>query len=109
MRDIFIFYGTVLSCKVDKLIQLFADIILNGEICELKFFFIFIKFFCYNNIFFFILIGDKDVIQEKNIILHELYQIESNREKVVMDYLPSIAYQDTALGNSVYPETDIIK
>lgn len=52
MRDIFIFYGTVLSCKVDKLIQLFADIILNGEICELKIFFIFMKFFCYNNIFF---------------------------------------------------------
>lgn len=51
MRDIFIFYGTVLSCKVDKLIQLFADIILNGEICELKIC-LSMKFFSYNNILF---------------------------------------------------------
>ncbi|XP_017753134.1 PREDICTED: mitochondrial-processing peptidase subunit beta-like [Eufriesea mexicana] len=85
MRDIFLFYGTVLSCKIDKLIQLFADVILNG------------------------IIYDKDITEEKCVILQELLQMESNKEKVVMDYLPSIAYQDTALGNSVYPNTNIIK
>lgn len=35
MRDIFLFYGTVLSCKIDKLIQLFANVILDGVICKL--------------------------------------------------------------------------
>ncbi|XP_043527874.1 mitochondrial-processing peptidase subunit beta-like [Frieseomelitta varia] len=85
MRDLFLFYGTVVSCKVDKIIQLFANIILNGVIC------------------------DKDVTQEKVVILEKLSEMESDREKIVMDYLPTIAYQGTALGNSVYPETDTIK
>ncbi|XP_076758926.1 mitochondrial-processing peptidase subunit beta isoform X1 [Xylocopa sonorina] len=85
MRDIFLFYGTVFSCKIDKFVQLFADIILNGIIC------------------------DEDVAQEKCVILHELSQMESDREGIVMDYLPSIAYQDTALGTSIYPESNIIK
>ena len=36
MRDLFLFYGTVVSCKVDKIIQLFANVILNGVICKLN-------------------------------------------------------------------------
>ena len=55
------------------------------------------------------ILGDKDVTQEKVVILEKLSKMESDREKIVMDYLPTIAYQDTALGNSVYPETDTIK
>lgn len=35
--------------------------------------------------------------------------MESDREQVIMDYLPSIAYQDTLLANSVYPETNTVK
>lgn len=35
-RDLFLFYGTVVSCKVDKIIQLFANVILNGVICKLN-------------------------------------------------------------------------
>lgn len=36
MRDLFLFYGTVISCKIDKIIQLFANVILNGVICKLN-------------------------------------------------------------------------
>nr|XP_034188352.1 mitochondrial-processing peptidase subunit beta-like [Osmia lignaria] len=85
MRDMFLFYGTVLPHEVDKLIQLFADVILNGIIC------------------------DEDVEREKCVILYELSKMALDKEKVVMDYLPTVAYQDTALANGVYPETDTIK
>ncbi|XP_026672324.1 mitochondrial-processing peptidase subunit beta-like isoform X2 [Ceratina calcarata] len=85
MRDMFVFYGTVQSCKVDELVQLFADVILNGVICA------------------------TDITEEKCVILNELAEMEVDREKVVMDYLPTIAYQGTALGNSVYTDTDTIK
>ncbi|XP_053970320.1 mitochondrial-processing peptidase subunit beta-like [Hylaeus volcanicus] len=84
MRHMFLFYGTVPSREVNKLIQYFADVILNGTICN------------------------QDVEREKCIILHELSKMELNKEQVVMDYLPSIAYQDTMLANSIYPETDVI-
>ena len=36
MRDLFLIYGTVVSCKVDKIIQLIANVILNGVICKLN-------------------------------------------------------------------------
>lgn len=36
MRHMFLFYGTVPSCEVNKLVQLFADVILNGVICRLN-------------------------------------------------------------------------
>lgn len=85
MRDMFLFYGTVPSHRIDKLVQFFADVILNGVIC------------------------DGDVRREKHMILHELGKMESDRERVVMDYLPTMAYQDTTLANSIYPTTVEIK
>ncbi|XP_003703132.3 mitochondrial-processing peptidase subunit beta [Megachile rotundata] len=85
LRDMFIIYGTVAPCEVDKLVHIFADIIFNSIIC------------------------DEDVEREKCVILYELSKMESEKEKVIMDYLPTIAYQDTALANSVYPETNVIK
>ncbi|CAK9829133.1 Cytochrome b-c1 complex subunit 1, mitochondrial [Anthophora retusa] len=85
LRDMFLFYGIVVTCKVEKLVQLFADVILNGATC------------------------DKDVETEKCLILHQLSRMSSDREKIVMDYLPSVAYEGTALANSVYPETRVIK
>ncbi|XP_076622868.1 mitochondrial-processing peptidase subunit beta [Colletes latitarsis] len=85
MRHMFLFYGTVPSSEVNKLVQFFADIILNGTICN------------------------QDVEREKIVILNELFKMESDKEQVIMDYLPSIAYHGTALGNSIYPKTDEIK
>ncbi|XP_076170849.1 mitochondrial-processing peptidase subunit beta isoform X2 [Ptiloglossa arizonensis] len=85
MRHMFLFYGTVPSCEVNKLVQLFADVILNGVIC------------------------DQDIEREKYIILQELSKMESAKEQIIMDYLLSIAYQNTALANSIYPKTDVIK
>lgn len=35
--------------------------------------------------------------------------MESAKEQIIMDYLLSIAYQNTALANSIYPKTDVIK
>ncbi|XP_015436402.1 PREDICTED: cytochrome b-c1 complex subunit 1, mitochondrial-like [Dufourea novaeangliae] len=84
-RDMFLFYGTVPSRGTAKLINLFADVIMNN------------------------VIQDQDVTREKCIILRELSTIEADREKVAMDYLPTIAYQGTGLENSVYPETDVVK
>ncbi|XP_031826080.2 mitochondrial-processing peptidase subunit beta [Nomia melanderi] len=84
-RDMFLFYGTVPSNKTIKLIDLFADVTMNNVIC------------------------DQDITREKCIILHELSKMELDKERVVMDYLPTIAYQDTDLASSIYPETDIIK
>lgn len=55
------------------------------------------------------ILGDKDVTQEKIVILEKLSEMESDREKIIMDYLPTIAYQDTALGISVYPATNIVR
>lgn len=58
---------------------------------------------------YFDILGDEDVEREKCVILYELSKMELDKEKVIMDYLPTIAYQDTALANGVYPETDTIK
>ncbi|XP_076650155.1 cytochrome b-c1 complex subunit 1, mitochondrial [Halictus rubicundus] len=85
MRDMFLFYGTVPSKEIDKLIDMFADVIMNNLICN------------------------QDIAREKCVILHDLSKMESDKERVVMDYLPTIAYQDTELANSVYPETDVVK
>ncbi|XP_078042574.1 mitochondrial-processing peptidase subunit beta [Augochlora pura] len=85
MRDMFLFYGTVPSNQTINFLKIFADVIVNNVICE------------------------QDIAREKCVILHELTLMESDKERVVMDYLPTTAYQDTALENSIYPETDIIK
>ncbi|XP_032685412.1 mitochondrial-processing peptidase subunit beta-like, partial [Odontomachus brunneus] len=85
MRDMFVFYGTAPSCNASKLAELFVDVAMNGVIC------------------------DSDVKLAKCRILKELSKIGSNPEQVVMDYLPNIAYQDTMLSTSVFPESHIIK
>nr|XP_033331862.1 mitochondrial-processing peptidase subunit beta-like [Megalopta genalis] len=84
-RDMFLFYGTVPSNKTVNFVNIFGDVIMNNVICE------------------------QDIAREKCVILHELTQMEFDKERVVMDYLPTIAYQDTELANSIYPETDVIK
>ncbi|XP_019696325.1 mitochondrial-processing peptidase subunit beta-like [Harpegnathos saltator] len=85
MRDIFVFYGTAPSCNASKLAELLVDVAMNTVIC--------------NN----------DVELAKCRILKQLCKIGSNPEQVIMDYLPNIAYQDTALSKSVFPESRIIK
>ncbi|XP_076674729.1 mitochondrial-processing peptidase subunit beta isoform X2 [Andrena cerasifolii] len=114
MRDMFLFYGTVPSHRIDKLVQFLADVILNGVICMLReeraLFDTFIRgVFTYNVYNFNHIPGDGDVRREKYIILHELGKMESDRERVIMDYLPTMAYQDTTLANSIYPTTVEIK
>ncbi|KAG7202364.1 hypothetical protein KM043_018690 [Ampulex compressa] len=53
--------------------------------------------------------GKEDVNAEKCIILNELASMEFDYEKVIMDYLPTIAYHDTELANSVYTESQIVR
>lgn len=114
MRDMFLFYGTVPSHRIDKLVQFFADVILNGVICTLReeraLFDTFTRgvsargAYNFNNV-----PGDGDVKREKYAILQELGKMESDQERVIMDYLPTMAYQDTTLANSIYPTTVEIK
>ncbi|XP_024946660.1 cytochrome b-c1 complex subunit 1, mitochondrial isoform X1 [Cephus cinctus] len=84
-RDIFLFYGTSPSCDTEKIVELLADVVLNGITC------------------------DEDVIKERFVILRELAEMETDYEGVVMDYLQDIAYQGTELSKSIYPESCIIK
>ncbi|XP_012270540.1 cytochrome b-c1 complex subunit 1, mitochondrial [Orussus abietinus] len=85
MRDMFLFYGTAPSKAVNKIVELLADVVLNGDTC------------------------DKDVTTERFVILRELFEMESNYEQVIIDYLPSLAYQDTELTKSIYPESCFIR
>lgn len=57
-----------------------------------------------------IIISDDDAIESaKCRIFKKLSKIESDPEQVVMDYLPSIAYQGTVLSKSVFSQSHIIK
>ncbi|XP_043286049.1 cytochrome b-c1 complex subunit 1, mitochondrial-like [Venturia canescens] len=85
MRDMFLFYGTIPSHDVAVIVELMVDVILNGITC------------------------DEDVVAERCILLRELCEMETDYERVVMDYLPTLAYQGTELGKSVYPETCVIE
>ncbi|XP_046590851.1 cytochrome b-c1 complex subunit 1, mitochondrial isoform X2 [Neodiprion lecontei] len=85
MHDMFLFWGTVPSCDIEKLFNLLGDIINNG-----------------------IIVND-EVDKERFTILHELQEIDMDGERIVMDYLKNIAYQGTELSKSVYPETCAIK
>lgn len=49
------------------------------------------------------------MVAERCILLRELCEMETDYERVVMDYLPTMAYQGTELGKSVYPETRVIE
>lgn len=49
--------------------------------------------------------GNEDIIAARLMITRELSEMESDNERVVMDYLPMTAYQNTDLGRSVYPNT----
>ncbi|XP_011315156.1 mitochondrial-processing peptidase subunit beta-like [Fopius arisanus] len=84
-RDLFLFYGTVPSWEFEKLMGLLAEVILDGLVCE------------------------EDVEKEKAVILRQLDDMESNFEGRTMDYLPSVAYQGTNLGRSIYPDTCVIE
>ncbi|XP_067211015.1 mitochondrial-processing peptidase subunit beta-like isoform X2 [Linepithema humile] len=85
MRDMFVFYGTVPSYNARKLADILLDVALNGVTCF------------------------NDVESAKYRILQELSKVESNTEHVVMDYFSNIAYQDTVLSKSVFPESCIIE
>ncbi|XP_066587108.1 mitochondrial-processing peptidase subunit beta-like isoform X2 [Prorops nasuta] len=85
LRDTFLFYGIVWRKNTREMIEILADIILNGLICE------------------------EDVAGVKPQIFREVDKTESNPEKVIMEYFPMIAYQDTKLAQGVHPETDKIR
>ncbi|XP_011879225.1 PREDICTED: cytochrome b-c1 complex subunit 1, mitochondrial-like isoform X2 [Vollenhovia emeryi] len=85
MREAFVFYGIAPSHNACKLTELLLDVAING------------------------VIHNAAIELAKSRIFQELSKIESNPEQIVMDYLPSIAYQDTILSKSVFPRSHIIK
>jgi len=85
MREAFVFYGVAPSHNASKFAELFLDIATNG------------------------VIHDDAIESAKCRIFKELSKIESDPEQIVMDYLPSIAYQGTVLSKSVFSQSHIIK
>jgi processing peptidase subunit beta len=84
-REQMAFYAKCLSKDVPKAVEIIADLIQNATY------------------------SDAEIEKEKENIMKEFQEAESNLTTVVMDYLHATAYQGTALGRSVLGTTHSVK
>lgn len=79
------FFATVAPADASKAVELLADLIQNPAL------------------------STENIEEGRKNILKELEGCESNYEQVVMDYLHSVAYQETSLAFSKYGPSENIK
>ncbi|XP_050069783.1 mitochondrial-processing peptidase subunit beta-like [Anopheles maculipalpis] len=84
-REQIVFYAKCPSQDVPKAIALLADIIQNPKL------------------------GEAEIERERDVILREMQEIESNLQEVVFDHLHATAYQGTPLGNTILGPTKNIR
>lgn len=54
-------------------------------------------------------LGEAEIERERGVILREMQEVETNLQEVVFDYLHATAYQNTALGWTIWGPTEYIK
>lgn len=84
-REQTVYYAKCLSKDVQKLVEILSDIVQNPKL------------------------NDSDIERERGVILREMQEVESNLQEVVFDHLHSVAYQKTALGQTILGPTNNIK
>lgn len=80
-REQTVFYAKCLSQDVPKAVEIISDIIQNSKL------------------------GENEIQRERNVILREMQEVETNLQEVVFDHLHSSAYQGTALGRTILGTT----
>jgi processing peptidase subunit beta len=84
-RDQTAIYGKCLSKDAGKMVEILSDLVQDAKFDE------------------------TEINKEKSVILTELQEVETDLEKVTLDYLHGTAYQGTALARSVYGNVENIK
>ncbi|XP_078340275.1 mitochondrial-processing peptidase subunit beta-like [Crassostrea virginica] len=80
-RETTVFYAKCLSKDVEKAIDILSDIIQNSKLDEV------------------------DIHNERDVILREMEEVETNMQEVIFDHLHSTAFQGTPLGRTILGPT----
>ncbi|XP_061195496.1 mitochondrial-processing peptidase subunit beta-like [Saccostrea echinata] len=84
-RETTVFYAKCLSKDVEKAMDILSDIIQNSKLDE------------------------QDIERERDVILREMEEVETNMQEVIFDHLHATAYQGTPLGRTILGPTQNIK
>lgn len=84
-REQTVFYAKCLSQDVPKCIEILSDIVLNSRL------------------------GVQEIERERDVILREMQEVETNLQEVVFDHLHATAYQGTPLARTILGPTRNIK
>merc|ERR1711963_621827 len=84
-REQTVYYAKCFEKDLPKAVEILADITQNS------------------------LLGDQEIERERGVILREMQEIETNLQEVVFDHLHAIAYQGTALGQTILGPTENIQ
>lgn len=84
-REQTVFYAKCLAQDVPKAVEILSDIIQNSKL------------------------GESEIDRERNVILREMQEVETNLQEVVFDHLHSTAYQGTSLGMTILGPTENIR
>jgi len=84
-REQTVYYAKCFSKDTDKAVDILSDIIQNSKLEE------------------------QAIERERNVILREMQEVETNLQEVVFDHLHAIAYQNTPLGRTILGPTENIK
>ncbi|XP_049950910.1 mitochondrial-processing peptidase subunit beta [Schistocerca serialis cubense] len=84
-REQTVFYAKCLAEDIPKCVEILSDIILNSRL------------------------GEQEIERERDVILREMQEVETNLQEVVFDHLHATAYQGTALGRTILGPTKNIK
>lgn len=84
-RETTVFYAKCLSKDVEKAIEILSDIVQNSKLDE------------------------QEIERERDVILREMEEVETNLQEVIFDHLHATAFQGTPLGRTILGPTANIK
>merc|ERR1712241_1277213 len=84
-REQTVYYAKCFEKDLPKAVEILADITQNS------------------------LLGEAEIERERGVILREMQEIETNLQEVVFDHLHAIAFQGTALGQTILGPTENIQ
>merc|ERR1719513_277549 len=84
-REQTVFYAKCLAGDLDGAVEILSDILTNSTF------------------------GQQEIERERGVILREMQEIETNLQEVVFDHLHAIAFQGTALGQTILGPTENIQ
>lgn len=84
-REQTVYYAKAFSKDLPKAVDILSDILQNSTL------------------------GEAEIERERNVILREMQEVETNLQEVVFDHLHATAYQGTPLGRTILGPTENIK